>query len=74
MSVPVLKKHFRKLPPKVVTYRDFKNFENERFMNSLKLTLNSQDVDYTNLPQLSFELYRHELGHHTPRKKVPLWE
>ena len=43
-------------------------------MNSLKLTLNSQDVDYTNLPQLSFELYRHELGHHTPRKNVPLWE
>ena len=30
---------FRKLPPKVVTYRDFK-----KFMVSLKLTLNSQDV------------------------------
>ena len=37
MTVSVLKTHFRELPPKVVTYRDFKKFENERFMDSLKL-------------------------------------
>ena len=28
MVFSVLKTHFRKLPPKVVTYRDFKKFEN----------------------------------------------
>ena len=44
MAVSVLKTHFRKLLPKVVTYRDFKKFENERFMDSLKLTLNSMRV------------------------------
>ena len=38
MTVSVLKTHFCELPPKVVTYRDFKKFENERFMDSLKLT------------------------------------
>ena len=65
----VLTTHFRKLPPKVVTYRDIKKFENERFMDSLKITLNSQDVDYTKNPQLFFELCRYELEHHAPRKK-----
>ena len=75
MTVSVLKTHFRKLPPKVVTYRDFKKFENEKFMDSLKLTLNSQDVDYTKNPQLFFELCWNELEHHAPRKKkVPPWE
>ena len=69
MTVSVLKTHFRKLPPKVVTYRDFYKFENEKFMDSLKLTINSQDVDYTKNPQLFFELCRNELEHHDPRKK-----
>ena len=54
MTVSVLKTHFRKLPPKFVTYRDFKKFENEKFMHSLKLTLNSQDVDSTKNTQLFF--------------------
>ena len=61
MTISVLKTHFRKLPPKVVTYRDRKKSENERFMDSLKLTLNSQDVDYTKNPQLFFELCRMNL-------------
>ena len=61
MTVSVLKTHFRKLPPKFVTYRDFKKFENERFIDFLKLTLNSEHVDYTENPQLFFELCRNEL-------------
>ena len=69
MAVSVLKTHYRKIPPKVVTYRDFKTFEIERFMDSLKLTLNSQDVGYTKNPQLFFELCRNELQHPAPRKK-----
>ena len=67
MTVSVLKTHFRRLPPKVVTYRDFKKFENKRFMDSLKLSLNSQDFDYAKNPQLFFELCRNK--HHAPRKK-----
>ena len=69
MTVSVLKSHFRKLPPKIVTYRDFKRFENERFIDSLRVTLNNQDVNYTKNPKLFFELCRSELEHHAPRKK-----
>ena len=69
MIISVLKSHFRKLPPKIITYRDFKRFENERFMDSLKATLNSQDVNYAKYPKLFFDLCRNELEHHAPRKK-----
>ena len=60
---------FRKLSAKVVTYRDFKKFENEMFMDSLKLTLNSQDSDYTKNLTLFFELYRIELNIMLQEKK-----
>ena len=73
MTVSVLKTHFRKLPTKVATYRDFKMFENEKFMDSLKLILNSQNVDYTKNPQLFFELCRNELEH-LKRCLNPLWK
>ena len=73
MTVSVLKTRFRKLPPKVVTYIEFKKFEHEKFMDFLKLTLSSQDVDYTKNLQLFCELYRN-VEHHAPRKKVHLWE
>ena len=70
MTVSVLKTHFRKLPPKAVTYRDFRKLENERFMDSLKLTLNSKDVDCTKYPQLFFELSQNELEHDAPKKST----
>ena len=69
MTVSVLKTHFCKLAPKVVTYRDFKKFENERFMDFLKLTLNSEDVEYNKNPQLFFELFRNEREYHAPKKR-----
>ena len=47
MNFSVLKMHFRKLPPKVINYRDFKKFGNERFMNSLLYTLNEERIDYS---------------------------
>ena len=40
--VLVLKTHFHKSPPKVVTYRELGKFENGKFMDSLKLNLNNQ--------------------------------
>ena len=56
MTSSVLKMHFRKLPPKVISYRDFKKFEPERFLNSLYLPLNSQNIDYTKIPELFFNI------------------
>ena len=41
-------------------------------MDSLKLTLNGQDVDYTKKPELFFELCRNELEHRAPRKKIEI--
>ena len=74
MTISVLKTHFCKLPPEVVTNRDFKKFGNEKFTDSLKLTLNSQKVDYTKNPQFIFELCRNELEHHAPEKKKHICE
>ena len=48
--------HFRKLPPNVISYRDYKSFENERFMDSLILALNSRNIDYTKNPDVFFEV------------------
>ena len=70
MTVSVFKMHFRKLPPKVISYRDFKKFENERFMDSLYLALNNQNIDYTKNTDLFFNICQNELSHHVARKKV----
>ena len=45
MTISVLKMHFRKLPPKIISYRDFKKFDNERFMDSLQHTLGQESFD-----------------------------
>ena len=45
MTISVLKMHFCKLPSKVISYRDFKKLENERFMNSLQSALNSENSE-----------------------------
>ena len=69
VTVSVLKTYFCKLPPKVVTCKDFKRFENETLMDSLKLTLNNKDIDYTENMQLFLELCRIELEDSCSKKK-----
>ena len=46
----------------------FKKFENQRFMGSLHLALNSQNIDYTKNPGLFFNICQNELNHHAPNK------
>ena len=65
MIISVLKIRFRKLPPKVISYRDFKNFENERFMNCLQ----SAHVNHVKNPDLFFNICHEVLNKHAPRKK-----
>ena len=36
MSVSVMKMNYRKLPPKIITYIDYKKFSNGNFLNSVK--------------------------------------
>ena len=69
VTVSVLKMHFRKLPPKIISYRDYESFENERFMDSLILALNSRNIDYTKNPDVFCEVCQNELNHHAPRKR-----
>ena len=69
MTVSVLKMHFCKLPPKVINYRDFKKFDNERFMNSLHYTLSEEQFDYSKNPDKFFETCQTVLNKHAPRKK-----
>ena len=37
---------FRRLPAKVITYRDFKKFYNKSFINSLQSVLSDPHADY----------------------------
>ena len=50
MIISVLKMHFRKLPPKGISYRDFKKFDNERFMDSLQHALGQESFDWSKNP------------------------
>ena len=68
MIISMLKMHFRKLPPKVISYRDLKNFENERFMNSLQSAFNDQNSDYVQNLDLFFNICHEVLNKHAPRK------
>ena len=54
MTIPVLKMHFRKLSPKIINYRDFKKFDNERFTHSLQYALSEEHVDYSKNPEPFF--------------------
>ena len=56
MTISVLKMHFRKLPPKVINYRDFKKFDNEKFMDSLHYTLNEEQIDFSKKPYKFFKI------------------
>ena len=66
MTISVLKMRFRKLLPKVVSYRDF---EKERFMKSLQSTLSNQNGDYVKNHDLFFNICHEVLNKHAPRKK-----
>ena len=48
--------HFRKLPPKIINYRDFKKFDNERFMHSLHYALSEEQFDYSKNPGKFYEI------------------
>ena len=68
MTKSVLKMHFRKLPPRVINYRDFKKFHNERFMNSSLYSLNDARTDYSKNPNNFFEICHTVLKTYAPKK------
>ena len=56
MAVSVLKIHFRSIPSKDISCRDLKNFDNEKFMCTLQLTLYDQNHE-NNVEDLEFFKY-----------------
>ena len=61
--------HFRKLPPKIISYRDLKKFDNERFMDSLQHTLGQESFDWSkNLDEL-YEICHTIFNTHARKKK-----
>ena len=57
MTISVLKILFRKLPPKIINYRDFKTFDNKRFMNSIGYIFSEENVDYSKNPDNFYEVF-----------------
>ena len=45
MTLTVLKSNFKKGPPKIISYRDFKSFSNEHFLNELNANLSIYDIN-----------------------------
>ena len=43
MTLTVLKSSFKKKPPKIVSYRDYKSYSNENFINELNNFINMVD-------------------------------
>ena len=54
------------LPPKFIANRDFKKFDNERFMNSLQSGLFDPHTDYNNH---DFEICQTVFDIHAPQQK-----
>ena len=71
MTVFVLKMHFRKLPPRIISYRDFSNYHNANFINSLTEVLfeveNTESV--VKDPDCFYKVFNEALNQHAPRKK-----
>ena len=71
MIVSVLKMHFRKLPPRVISYRDFFNHDNANFINSLNEILceNENAESFLKGPDYFFKVCMEVLNKHAPPKK-----
>ena len=73
MTISVLKMHFRKLPPKIISYRDFKKFDNERFMDSLQRTIGQESFDWSKNPDKFYEIC-HKIFNSCAEKESYTWE
>ena len=58
--------HFQKILPKVVNYRNFIKYDNERYMNSLQSTLREKRTDYGKNSDKFFEISHTVINVHAP--------
>ena len=71
MAVSALKMQFRKLPPKVITYRNFSNYDNANFINSLNDVVNEHEnrEHLLNDPDCFYKVCAEVLNRHSPQNK-----
>ena len=71
MTVSVLKMHFRKLPPRIISYRDFSNYHNANFINSLTEVLfkGENTESFVKDPDCFYKVCTEFLNQHAPHKK-----
>ena len=70
MIVTVMKAHFRKLEPKIINYRNYRYFSNDRFREKVtpelsKVVLENSDKGFNKL----FDVYKESLICNAPLKK-----
>ena len=71
MTVSVLKMHFRKLPPKIISYRDFSNYHKVNFINSLNEVLFEGEYteSFVKDPDCFYKVCTEVLNQHARHKK-----
>ena len=71
MTVSVLKMHLRKLPPRIISYREFFNYHNANFMNPLsKVLLKVENTEsLVKDPGCFYKVRTELLNQHAPRKE-----
>ena len=71
MTVSVLKIHFRKLPPRIISYRDFSNYHYVNFINSLTEVLFEVEntAFFVKDPDCLYKVCNEVLNQHAPHKK-----
>ena len=70
VTVSVMKITFRKLPPKLLKYRGYRNFGNSQFMNSIHSTLSRNENEVLEKdPDVCFNKCLEVLNKHAPHRK-----
>ena len=71
MTVSALKMHFRKFPPRIINCRDFSNYHNANFINSLTEVLSEGEntESFVKDPDSFYKVSTEVLNQHAPRKK-----
>ena len=70
-SVSVLKMHFRKPPPRIISYRDFSNYHNTTFINSLtEVLFEAENTEsFVKDPDSFYKVCNEVLNQHFSRNK-----
>ena len=69
MRISVFKIHFRKVPSKVIDYRDFRKMDNEKFIHSIHYTLSQELTDCRKNPDKYFEISQNILKKRHPEER-----